>query len=172
MIERMISGMRRRVQLVVRNVIAPSKMIGSPLRRWLYLRGGVAIGSDTRIQPDLYLANEFVTIGARCFINAGCHFDAGYAHITIGDDVNVAMGVILAAASHEIGGSERRAVGTTSSPIHIGSGVWLGARVTVLPGVAVADGCVIAAGAVVTRDTHPDGLYAGVPARRVRDLMA
>jgi maltose O-acetyltransferase len=40
----------------------------------------------------------------------------------------------------------------------------------VLPGVTVGDGCVIAAGAVVNADCQPDGLYAGVPARRVRDL--
>ena len=37
-------------------------------------------------------------------------------------------------------------------------------------GVTVGDGCVLAAGAVVTGDCEPDGLYAGVPARRVKDL--
>jgi acetyltransferase-like isoleucine patch superfamily enzyme len=40
----------------------------------------------------------------------------------------------------------------------------------VLPGVTVAAGCVTAAGAVVAADTEPDGLYAGVPATRIRDL--
>ena len=48
--------------------------------------------------------------------------------------------------------------------------IWLGARVVVLPGVQVAPGCIVGAGAVVTRDTEPDGVYVGVPARRIRDL--
>jgi maltose O-acetyltransferase len=39
-----------------------------------------------------------------------------------------------------------------------------------LPGVTVGDGCVIAAGSVVTGDCEPHGVYAGVPAKRVRDL--
>ena len=43
-------------------------------------------------------------------------------------------------------------------------------RAIILPGVTIAEGCVIAAGAVVNKSTEPDGLYAGVPARRVKDL--
>jgi maltose O-acetyltransferase len=39
-----------------------------------------------------------------------------------------------------------------------------------MPGVTIGDGCTIASGAVVTRDCEPDGMYAGVPARRVKDL--
>lgn len=49
-------------------------------------------------------------------------------------------------------------------------GCWLGGNVTVLPGVTIGRGCVIAAGAVVTKSCDPNGLYAGVPARRIRDL--
>lgn len=55
-------------------------------------------------------------------------------------------------------------------PIVIEEGCWLASGVTVLPGVTIARGCVIAAGAVVARSTEPDGVYAGVPARRVREL--
>ncbi|WP_447643573.1 acyltransferase [Nocardioides zeae] len=54
--------------------------------------------------------------------------------------------------------------------MEIGNGAWIGARALILPGVSVSEGCVIAAGAVVNRNTEPHGLYAGVPARRIRDL--
>ena len=57
-------------------------------------------------------------------------------------------------------------------PIRVEAGSWLGAGVLVLPGVTIGHGSVIAAGAVVTKSTCADGLYAGVPARRVRDLPA
>ena len=39
-----------------------------------------------------------------------------------------------------------------------------------MPGVTVGSGCIIAAGAVLTADCSPDGIYAGVPAKRIKDL--
>jgi acetyltransferase-like isoleucine patch superfamily enzyme len=41
----------------------------------------------------------------------------------------------------------------------------------VAPGVNVGSGCIIAAGALVVRDCEPNGLYAGVPAKRIKDLV-
>jgi maltose O-acetyltransferase len=52
--------------------------------------------------------------------------------------------------------------------VRIGDRCWIGARATILPGVSIGDGTVVAAGAVVTKDCEPDALYAGVPARRLR----
>jgi len=68
------------------------------------------------------------------------------------------------------GNHECRVGPFVGGPIVVGDGSWIGTRATVLAGVTVGDGCVIAAGAVVTDDCEPDGLYVGVPARRVRDL--
>lgn len=50
----------------------------------------------------------------------------------------------------------------------IGRRVWLGASVTVVPGVHIGDGAIVGAGAVVTRDVPPDMIVAGVPARVIR----
>ena len=47
--------------------------------------------------------------------------------------------------------------------------VWIGANVTILKGVTVAEGCVIGAGTVLTKSTHPYGIYVGVPGRRVSE---
>ena len=77
---------------------------------------------------------------------------------------------MLTTSHHEIGPPERRSGTARPRSIVIERGVWLGARVLVLPGVTVGPGCVIAAGAVVNRDCAPHGLYAGVPARRIREL--
>lgn len=54
----------------------------------------------------------------------------------------------------------------------IGSDVWIGDEVTILGGITVADGTIIGAGAVVTRDTEPYGIYAGVPARKIGSRFA
>lgn len=55
-------------------------------------------------------------------------------------------------------------------PIAVGSNVFLGMNTLVLPGAAVGDDCVIGAGSVVTGALPPRGVYAGVPARRLKDL--
>lgn len=57
---------------------------------------------------------------------------------------------------------------SSSAPVVIGDGVWIGARATILKGVTIGDGAVVAAGAVVTRDVPAHSLVAGVPARVVR----
>ena len=57
-----------------------------------------------------------------------------------------------------------------AKPVHIGSDVWLGANVVVCPGVTIEDGCVIGAGAVVTRDIPPRTFAAGNPCRVIREI--
>jgi maltose O-acetyltransferase len=52
----------------------------------------------------------------------------------------------------------------------VGDGSWIGANVTILPGVTIGKDCVIGAGAVVTSDCAPNTVYAGVPARPIRML--
>ena len=58
---------------------------------------------------------------------------------------------------------------TQDEPIIIGNDVWLGHRVTILPGVHIADGCVIGAGSVVTKSTEAYGVYAGNPAKKIKE---
>lgn len=53
-------------------------------------------------------------------------------------------------------------------PVVIGDDVWIGSRVTILPGVHVGDGCVLAAGSVITKDTPPNTIVAGNPGIVVR----
>lgn len=65
-----------------------------------------------------------------------------------------------------IGGKEK------SAPIHIGNHVWIGARATILKGVTIGDGAVVAAGAVVNKDVPPNTLVGGVPARIIKENIS
>ena len=56
------------------------------------------------------------------------------------------------------------------APIHIGKRVWIGSNATVLPGVTIGDGAVVAAGAVVTRDVPANTVVGGVPAKVIRHI--
>ena len=104
-------------------------------------------------------------IGKRVFINAGCQFqDQG--GITIGDDVLVGPQTIIATLNHDPDPEKRG--GMIPKSVKICDKVWLGARVTVCPGVTIGEGAIVGAGAVVTKDVPPRTVVAGVPAKVVR----
>ncbi len=112
-------------------------------------------------------------IGSNCLVNHFVGFYTGQngnSHITIGNNVAVGMGTKFITNSHVIGDSEKRAGDGTVGDIVVEDGVWIGANVTVLQGVRIGKGGVIAAGAVVTKDTLPNCLYGGVPARLIKEL--
>lgn len=110
-------------------------------------------------------------MGTGTFINYGCVF-SNHSPITIGENCFVGQEVLFTTSTHEIGEETKRAGRHYSLPITVGDGVWIGARAVILPGVSIADGCVIAACAVVNKDCVSNGLYAGVPARRIQGLPA
>lgn len=145
-----------------------------PLKRraLLYRLRGASIGSGTLIEDHVTICAGRVAVGHDCYLNEGCIIDPGESEISLGNDVGLGVGVILTAVSHNVGPSTRRAVGSKCAPITIGNGAWIGAGVIVLPGVTIGAGCIIGAGAVVTKDTEPDSVYAGVPARKMRNLPA
>ena len=116
-----------------------------------------------------YFGSKDVTMGLGTFVNRGVLFD-GTAPITLGRQVAVGHRAQFITSTHEIGPSDGRGGRVVDRPIVVGDGCWIGAGAIILPGVTVGDGCVIGAGTVVTRDCEPNGLYAGSPARRVRDL--
>lgn len=138
-------------------------------RRVLLRAMGVTLGHRARVKGNVEFFSRRVSIGDRAFVNTGCFFDAK-ARITIGSHVHLAPRVTLLTSTHEMGGPERRAGPISSAPITIGNGAWVGGGVIVLPGAVIGEGCVIAGGAVVTGVCEPNCLYAGVPAKKVREL--
>ena len=160
--------MSRTARLVLLNVIAQTLLFPSSVRVRIFRLAGLTVGRST-VLSSIYVGGRRLTIGDGCFINRQCLFDAS-TDIVLEDNVYLSYGVSLITSTHQIGASEQRATVVECQPIRIGRGSWLGAHVTVLPGVSIAPGCVIAASATVIQDTEPDGLYAGTPATRVRDL--
>ncbi len=91
--------------------------------------------------------------------------------IHIGEDVFIGPKCVLACPSHPIHSGQRRTEPlSVSKPIHIGNNVWMGASVTVLGGVNIGDGSVIAAGAVVTKDIPAGVVAGGVPCKVIRPI--
>lgn len=107
-----------------------------------------------------------IRIGDRVFVNSGVVLFSAKA-ITIGNDVAIANeAYLMDTDSHGVEGREVK-----EAPIVIGDGSWIGARAIILPGVTIGRRCLVAAGAVVSRDVPDDTLVAGNPAREVRTLV-
>ncbi|MFY9488734.1 MAG: acyltransferase [Solirubrobacterales bacterium] len=156
-------------QLAV-NVLGGSSLILPSTRRRLYRWGGLDV-STSGVRAGCQFHSGQVEIGQETLVGQGCHFE-NREPVTIGARCSLAPEVMITTSTHEIGPPARRAGEYRGAAVSIGDGCWIGTRVTILAGVSIGDGCVIAAGAVVTDDCARDGLYAGVPARRVRDLDA
>lgn len=169
-----LTGLHLRL-LLARLVLAPLPLhVGSRLRVRALRLAGFRIGHGTVIWgtptitggPDLY---RRLSIGADCWLNAGCFLNAG-ADVHIGDRVSIGQQVMILTDTHALEGGERRAGALRAEPVRVGDGAWLGARSTLLPGVTVGEGAVVAAGAVVAHDVPPHTLVGGVPARALREL--
>jgi serine acetyltransferase len=143
--------------------------------RSLVLRGaGFRMGARTRVMGRLLVTGRgdhrtLLSIGDGSMITGPLLVDLE-APVRIGDRVYIGHDALLLTVNHDIGGPGQRCGNSDRRPIVIEDGAWLGARVTVLPGVTIGAGAVVAAGAVVTRDVPANTLVAGVPARVLRAL--
>lgn len=90
--------------------------------------------------------------------------------VTIRDRTIIAAYCRIVTVNHSLNYLERRRPDGAAKPVEIGEDCWLGIGVTVLPGVTIGKGCVVAAGAVVTKDVAPFTLVGGVPAKLIRYL--
>ncbi len=108
-----------------------------------------------------------IEIGKNVFINSGCHFqDQG--GIKIGDGTFIGPNVVLATLNHGIEPEKRGNL--YPKPIIIGTGVWIGGNVSILPGVTLGDNVIVGAGAVVTKSFPANVVIGGVPAKIIKTI--
>ena len=121
------------------------------------------IGENSQLLPPLNcISAAGVTIGKNVVIMGNCLMMAR-GGITIGDGTIISANVQLLSNGHDL--HQRNLL--LCKPISIGKNVWIGAGVTIMPGVSIGDNAVVEAGAVVTRDLPDNVVVAGVPATLV-----
>lgn len=146
------------------------RKMGRRVKAWYYrnrlnlrhIDKSVYFGGLSKISSDI-IVGKHVYFGPRCNI---------YPNVEVGDFTIFANNVSIIGGDHRynvvgipVGLTGRDVINKTS----IGRDCWVGAHVIIKCGVTIADGCIIAAGAVVTKDTEPYGIYAGVPAIRIKE---
>ena len=112
-----------------------------------------------------------VTIGDHTRIGIHCTI---IGPVCIGNNVNLAQGITVTALNHNFEDVTKRIdeQGVSTKPVVIGDDVWIGANAVILPGVTIGRHCVVAAGAVVTKDVPDNTLVGGVPAKVIKQLTA
>ena len=129
------------------------------------------IGPGVRMAPNVSLRNgERIKIGAYAHIGGRCSLWAGNSvgKITLGRHALLGPEVFITASNYQIEpGTPVMNQPKLERDVVIGDDVWLGARVVVVPGVEIGDGCVIGASSVVTRSIPAGSIAVGNPARIV-----
>jgi acetyltransferase-like isoleucine patch superfamily enzyme len=131
------------------------------LRHRLYRLMGMRLASTACVHRGLEVREpRQIEIGEGSVIGFDVILD-GRAGVRLGRHVNLSSSVAIWTIQHDHRDPE---FGSVGAPVVVGDRAWLSFRCTVLPGVTIGEGAVVAAGAVVTRDVPPYAIVAGVPA--------
>lgn len=133
-----------------------------------------SVGINTRIECTGSF--EFLGKGFKCGDNCGLGTDSFYGcagGIEIGTDVIIGNYVSMHSENHNYTNSDVpiRLQGVNHKGIKIGNNCWIGAKTTILDGTVIGNGCIIAAGAVVTGKFPDNSIIAGVPAKIIKSRI-
>jgi acetyltransferase-like isoleucine patch superfamily enzyme len=124
---------------------------------------------NIRVHSTASIRNaQNIYIGENSHININCCVWAGEeSKIILGDNLLMGPGVSIQADNHGTYRDEVMMQQTrVQKDIHIGNDCWLCSNVIITAGVHIADGCIIAAGAVVTKDiVEPYSIVGGIPGK-------
>lgn len=141
----------------------------------LDLRGRLAsrflrdAGERLRISSRVNIYDpQNVSVGSHVYIGYSTYLGAG--RIILEDEITVGPFCAIASGNHTRRNRSFRYGPYQYGEIIIGRGTWLGAHVTVTSGVTIGQGCLIAAGSVVTKDVPDDSIVGGVPGRVIGTL--
>lgn len=135
------------------------------IRRW-YLRDvlGIKIGDNTYIGMGCFIVGNLIEIGSNTVINRGTYLD-GRVPLKIGNNISISNYCYIQTNSHDPQSPDFHGVW---EPVVIEDNVWVGAKALILTGVTLGEGCVIGAGAVVTKSIPAYTIAVGCPAKVIK----
>lgn len=132
------------------------------VRLAFYRKMGMTVGKESRIYRKCYLQKlDNIIIGENCIIGFFCRLD-GRGKLKIGNNVNISSYTIMETGSHDFETFKEK-----YEPITISDNVWICTRSTILQGVTIGEGAIVAAGSTVTKNVPPYVIVAGSPAKPV-----
>lgn len=128
------------------------------------------VKGDILIEQPFYCDYGFnISVGKNFFANFNMVV-LDEARVVFGDNVFIGPNCGFYTAGHPIDPIERNKGLEFARPIIVGNNVWIGANVTVVPGVTIGDNCVIGAGSVVTKDIPDNTVAVGNPCKVIKSI--
>ncbi|USK28395.1 acyltransferase [Bacillus sp. CMF21] len=125
---------------------------------------GIKIGKNSTMLRPIFFYNPFkIIIGDNCALNDHLVLD-GRGKLVIGNNVNISPYVKIYTAEHDINSPSFAYI---EGQVLIEDYVWISTNAMIMPGVTIKEGTVVAAGAVVTKDTEPYSIVGGIPAKKI-----
>lgn len=138
------------------------------LRKLYYRLTGLKINKGSIINQGFsFFELNKIYIGNNVHLNRNCFID-GRGKCFIGSNVSISHNVMILTSSHDTQSTNFEEI---RKPVTIKDNVWIGARATILPGVKIGEGAVIAAGAIVAKDVPDFQIYGGVPAVKIGERV-
>lgn len=141
----------------------------------LYNCDQISIDDNSRID-DFCIVSGKVKIGKYCHITPYCLVAGGIKGIEMEDYATLAYRVNVFAQTDDYSGSSmvnslipKKFKTETFAKVSIGKHVIIGTGSTIMPGVTVSEGCSVGAMSLITKATSPWGIYAGIPAKRIKE---
>lgn len=129
---------------------------------------GAQVGPGVVIKPRVRIKHPWrLVIGAHAWVGEGVWID-NLVEVAIGAHACLSQDAMVLTGNHDY---TAPAFDLVTAPVRIGDGAWVGARALVCPGAALGRSTVLTAGSVLTTAADPDAVYAGNPARRVRERV-
>lgn len=127
---------------------------------------GLIMGNKTSVMRNVVVFTPSnIIIGNNCVINSNSLLDGRGGKIVIGNNVDIARDVYIWTLEHNPNDDYHTAIG---ADVVIEDNVWIASRVTILPGIRIGNGAVVACGSVVTKDVPPMTIVGGVPAKYLK----
>lgn len=175
LLARAMQGLRRGKLAALGVAVGPGCKLGPAVRVALGVRDGrrgvVRLGPHVELQSGSILEawGGAIVLGTNVFVGPYAVF-YGHGGVEVGEQTLISMHCCILSSNHAIPprGTDIRSRPDALLPTRIGRDVWLGAGAIVLGGVAIGDGCVVGAGAVVAHDLPAYSVAVGVPARVIR----
>ncbi len=137
--------------------------------RMFFIRQYISVGKNSFVAMNVKVLNlhpnkSQIQIGDNCIINPNVLLDGRKGKIIIKNNVDISRDTYIYTAQHDPHSDYHD---VKFADVIINDHVWVASRVTILPGVTLGKGCVIACGALVTKDVHEMNIAGGVPAKSI-----
>lgn len=134
---------------------------------------GAKIGKNVFISKNFFTTNfKNISFGNNGTLGMNCQFYSYGEGISIGDNFLIGSNFVVHTSEHIFKDTSKPIIeqGCAYKPVIIGNNVYIGSGVTVLSGVTIGDNIIVGTGSIVTKNLDGGAIYAGNPAKKIKDL--